>query len=562
MRAKGWIWTIVFGVALLALIGWRVVTHNQSGAAMAKGGGFGGAGGGGRNRPSTVEVASVKSADILNTVNVVGNLESPNTVDLSAKITGRIEFLQAREGDAVKAGQELVRIDPSDLNQQILQAQANVAEAKSKLAQAQLTQGSANVGVMTQVQQQQAGVSSAQADYNQTQQNYSAQVQTAQSNVTDASARLNAANVQVKNAQAQLAQQQSNLKNAQAKLQRMTTLFSQGAVSQQQLEDAQNAADVAQQNVNVAEGQIAAAQATVTSAEASQSSARDQLSIVKKQGIANIAASKAKYVQAQASLKAAIANKAQTPAYQANIEALQAGVAAAQAQYQAAKVHLADTVLKSPINGAVTARAADPGDLATPGKMILTVQSLDWLYVNTAVPLEQAAGVHVGMNAQVTIDTLPNQVFTGAITNFNPSADPQSRQYGIRIRLQNPQGLLKPGMFARVGIVTQSVHTTTAVPIEAINRTDDKTTVTIVDKDSVAHVTPVVLGATDGKVQEIKSGVKRGDQVVTLSYSPVRDGATVMLPGQGGVGSGEAGGRGGRGGRSGGQGGGRRRQQS
>jgi len=551
--AKGWIWAIVFGVALLALIGWRVASKKQGDSQFSKAGG-------GRNRPSTVEVATAKPADILNTVNVVGNLESPNTVDLSPRITGRIEFLQAREGDPVKAGQVLVRIDPSDLNQQILQAQANVAEAKSKLAQAQLTQGSTNVGVLSQVQQQQAAVTSAQADYNQTQQNYAAQVQSAQSNVADVAAKLNAANVQVKNAQAQYAQQQSNLRNAQTKLQRMNTLFSQGAVSQQDRDDAQNAADVAQQNLNVAEGQIAAAQANVTSVEASLSSAKDQLSIVKKQGVANIAASKAKYMQAQASLRAAVANKSQTPAYQANIDALQAGVAAADAQYEASKVHLQDTVLKSPINGAVTARSADQGDLASPGKTILTVQSLDWLYVNTAVPLEQATGVHVGMNAQVTIDTLPNQVFTGAITNFNPTADPQSRQYGIRIRLQNPQGLLKPGMFVRVAIVTQSVHARAAVPIEAINKAGDQATVTVVDKDSIAHVTPVVVGATDGKVTEIKSGINPGDQVVTLSYAPVKDGAPVMLPGAGGGGQGQ-GGQGGKGGGHGGHGGGRRQRQ-
>ena len=554
---KGWIWAIVFGVALLALIGWRVATRGKTAGAMASDAR------GGSRRPPSVQVATAKSADIINTINVVGNIESPQTVDLSPKITGRIEFLDVREGDKVRAGQELVQIDPSDLNQQILSMAAAVSEAKAKLAQAQITQGSTNVGVLTQVQQQQAAVSSAQADYNQAQQNYSAQVQSAQANVADNTAKLNAANVQVKNAQAQLAQQQSNLKNAQTKFQRMQSLFSQGAVSQQVRDDAETAVEVQQQNVNVAQGQVAAEQSAVESAQASLGSSKDQLSIVKKQGIANIAASKAKYLQAQASLKAAIANKSQAPAYQANIDALRSGVAAAQAQYEAAKVHLQDTSLKSPINGAVTARTADPGDMATPGKSILTVQSLDWVYVNSAIPLEEAVGVREGMNAQVTVDSLPGQVFTGPISNLNPSADPQSRQFSIRVRLENPQGLLRPGMYARVGIVTESVHANTAVPIEAINKSDQGSTVTVVDKDSTAHIVSVKTGATDGKVTQILSGVKSGDQIITLSYSPVKDGSPVTLPGSGGGnGSGEQGAGGQGGGKGGGHHGGHRRSQS
>jgi HlyD family secretion protein len=544
--AKGWIWAIVFGIALLALIGWRVGTRGQASDLMAKGGG-------GSRKPS-VEVSIAKPAEIINTINVVGDIESPQTVDISPKITGRIEFLNAREGDIVKAGQELVRIDPSELQQQLLSLQAGVAEAKSKLAQALLTQGSSNVGVQTQVQQQQAAVTSAQADYNQMRENYDAQVQRAQSAVNDSAAKLNASKVQVKNSQAQLALQQSNLKNARVKLERMQTLFSQGAVSQQTRDDAQTALEVQEQNVNVAQGQVAAAEAAVQSAEATLSSSKDQLSIEKKQGIANIASAKARFTQAQSGLKAAVANKSQTPALQANIDALESGVISAQAQYDAAIVRLQDTVLRSPIDGAVTGRAADPGGLSSPGRSILTVQALDWVYVNSAIPMEEAAGVREGMNAQVTIDSLPGEVFTGPITNLNPSADMQSRQFGISIRLANPQKMLKPGMYARVGIVTQSVRAPVAVPIEALNKRDKEASVTVVDKEGIAHVVPVKVGASDGKVTQITSGLRAGDQVITLSYSPVKDGQEVTLPGADGGekgGQSKAGGRGTRGDRKG-----------
>ena len=71
---------------------------------------------------------------------------------------------------------------------------------------------------------------------------------------------------------------------------------------------------------------------------------------------------------------------------------------------------------------------------------------------------------------------------------LNPSADPQSRQFGIRIRLDNPGEILKPGMFAKIALITQSVDTKTSVPTEAINKDDSgATTVTIVDKDTIDY---------------------------------------------------------------------------
>jgi RND family efflux transporter MFP subunit len=493
-----------------------------------------------------VEVATAKSTDIVHTVQVVGNLESPQKVVISPKVTGRIEYLQAREGDPVVPGQVLVRLDPSDLRQQMLQQQAAVAEARSRLAQAQLGQGSNNVSITSQIQQQRAGLTSAQADLNQAQQNYSGQVQSAQAGVASSEAKLRSAQVQVTNAKAQLAQQQSSLANAQGKLDRMQTLFAQGAVSAQARDDAQTTLQMQQQAVNVAQGQIASAQAAVESANADLTSSKEQLGIVKRQGVATIASAKARLSQAQASLNVAAANRSQSPAYQQNIAALRASLAAAQAQYEAARVRLADTVLRSPVKGSVTSRGANPGELATPGTSLLTVEVLDRVYVNAAIPVSEAAGVLQGMMADVAVDALPGRTFTGTVTNINPSADPANRQFGILVSLANPGHILKPGMFGTVTVTTNRTRAKVAVPVEAV-KTDSsgQKTIVVVDKESVAHVAPVVIGATDGKFLEIKSGVAPGDKVVVLSYMPVRDGQTVMLPGAGGKGGGTAGGQGG-----------------
>src|SRR5207253_2677940 len=116
----------------------------------------------------------------------VGSVEAPLNVRISPKVTGRIDYLQAHEGDRVTQGEVLVRIDPSEIEAQVSQQQAAVAEAESRLAQAQITQNPTNVGVNTQITQQQAALASVRADYNQTKQNYSSQVASANAAVTDA----------------------------------------------------------------------------------------------------------------------------------------------------------------------------------------------------------------------------------------------------------------------------------------------------------------------------------------------------------------------------------------
>src|SRR5438876_9630750 len=177
---KRWILVLVPLLLLGALIGWRMhektvaaATQNQMRAARMK-------------APPVVAVAAARVRDIAPTFEAVGGVEAPFNVKIASKTAGRIDFLEVREGDRVTQGQVLVRIDPSEIQAQVGQQQAAVAEAESRLAQAALTQNPMNVSVSTQISQQQAGLDSAKADYNQVKQNYEAQVAAAQAAVTDA----------------------------------------------------------------------------------------------------------------------------------------------------------------------------------------------------------------------------------------------------------------------------------------------------------------------------------------------------------------------------------------
>lgn len=538
---------------LIALVIWRFTVKN------AQVGELKGAQSAQRRGGANVQLAPVVARDIVNSLDAVGSVDSPYNVKLSPKVAGRIDYLEVREGTPVTTGQVLVKIDPTQVQAQVLQAEAAVAEAQQRLAQAQLTQGATNVGISSTIRQQQAGVSSAQADYNQVQRNYDATVAQAQATVTDAQAKIDAAEAQVANARANLQAAQANLNNAQVKYNRVATLYHQGFIAAQDVDDARTQVDVQNGAVKVAQGQVDANQQALKSAQATYRSATNNLAIVRRKGVADIAASKAKLTQAKASLDVAAANRAQSPAYQANINALQSAVTAAQGQLRQAQSQLSDTILRSPIDGTVTARAADPGAIASPGTPVLTIQYLKWVYVTSSIPVEYSRVVAVGMPVTFTLDAVPGRTFSAPIAEVNPAADPQSRQFTIRLKIDNPTALLRPGMYARLTVVTSRVHAGAVVPREAVTKGQNGPTVTVVGSDMVAHVTPVTTGAEDPKGIEIKSGVAAGQRVVTLAYQPVKDGQKVREGGAGGQGGGQggqAGGRGGRGGRRGGQGGG------
>jgi len=500
---------IIWGIPAVALIGLVIWRFSQVAETKSQGGKQRGSG-----TVAEVQVAPATSRMIVSTMQAVADIESPQKFEVSPKSAGRIDYLTAREGDVVTAGEVLLKIDPSDLTGAMLQQQASLAESQARLAQAKLTQNANSVGIRSQIQLQHATLSSNQANLKLAQQNYAAEVEAAQAMVTNAESG-------VADMQAALGKEQANLKNLQVTYDRTLNLFKQNFIASQDVDNAKTA-------VAVEQGAVAVAQAQLNGAKATLKNQEDNLAIAKRKGLADIAAAQATVKEAEATLKAAQANKAQRPAYQENLNALGSEVSSQAAQLQQAKSRLTDLTIISPIAGTVTARKSDPGDQATPGSPVLEVQYLDWLYVNATLPVDFATSIQAGQTATITIDGLPGRVYRGPIININPAADPLSRQFGIKVRLDNQDHLVRPGMYGQITIVTSQVYAKVVVPRAAIaTAADGSTTVTVVGSDNVAHVHKVTQGVSDAQGIQITSGVNPGDQVVVLSYATLRDGAKV-----------------------------------
>jgi RND family efflux transporter MFP subunit len=452
-------------------------------------------------------------------------------VKLSPKTNGRIEYLEVNEGDRVQAGQVLVRLDPSEIDAEVTRARAALAESASRLAQGEISRSSTDAGVTTQIRQQQAAVSVAEADLHQVRENFNAQVATAQSAVAEAQSRIESADAAIANAQAGIKSAQANLENARTKQNRISDLYKQGFIAAQDVDDARTAVSVQQGALDVAQGQLDSARALRSAAAAQKDSATKQVQIVQTKGKSDIRAAQARVQQAKAALEMARANRVQRPAYQANLAALRSAVDASRAAVGQAEARRADTVLRSPISGVVTDRQMDPGSMATPSQPILTLQAIRQVWVTTPVPEEINRKVRLGQSALVKFDGIPNRAFTGRVVQVNPAADPASRQFNVRVGLDNSQGLLKPGMFARVTLSTDLRSSVVTIPREAVQQSAEGPIAVVVESEEAKH-RPLTLGASDSAGFEVVRGLQAGEKVVVLSGAPVKDGAKVRVAGK------------------------------
>jgi hypothetical protein len=147
--------------------------------------------------------------------------------------------------------------------------------------------------------------------------------------------------------------------------------------------------------------------------------------------------------------------------------------------------------------------------------------------------------IGVGDTARVQVDAFPGEDFMGRIARVSPVLDPSTRTAPIEVEISNPQYRLKPGMYARVGIITESHPNALVVPTNAVVDVNGTRGVYL-SVNNVAAFHPVKIGIEGNERTEILDGVAAGDRVVTTGAAGLRNGDPIILPGGGG--------RGGRGG--------------
>ncbi len=513
---------IVLPLAVLGgLIGWRIKSKSGNDQQMKSGMAS--------KRASSVQAGTAGPAIISGNIAAAGNLDSPFKVQLTSRISGKIESISVREGDAVTAGQVLVKIDPASAQTGLSQAEANLAQTQAKLAQARIESKPNSAGVKGQIDQQTASLANVQAELTQTKRTVDSTLSTLTGAISDANSRVFSTQSTITTSEATLEKEKATRKNLQVKVDRNKELLEKGFIAEREYEDSLTALDLQDKQVQIANAQLSSAKQANKTAVTQLAQAKAQLDIAKSKGTADIAASQAKVNQGLSALRVAKANNAMNPAYQENIKALAAAVSVAQAQVRQAQTLLGETDLKSSINGVITARNADEGALASPGQAVLVIQSLDWLFFVSSIPVELGDKVRVGQIAKIAMEGTGGKEVQGAITNINPSADPQSRQITLKIRVENADHALRPGLFGKINFLTDAKKVPVSVPKEAILYTGKIPSIAVVNQDNKIEMRLVKLGVSDEKVVEVIEGITAGEKVVTLTYDALKDGKEVKV---------------------------------
>jgi len=293
-----------------------------------------------------------------------------HVIPISPRISGTLISILVKDNEAVRAGQELVRLDPADYQVAFEQAQAQLASSAANTSESQQ-----NVPITTINTTSLIGTSTTQVDEAQ------AGVASAQQAVSAARARLNSSI-------ATLAEKQANYVKAQKDLARMKDLVDKDEISKQDYDGSVAAADASAAQVDSAKADIVEAQHNLDQTGAQLAQARARL------GTAMVQKRQSQQVRA-----------GQEAVSQARYKQAQAQVQQRQAALDQAKLNLDYTIMRAPVDGIVSRKNAEPGMQVAPGQQIMALVPLDDIWITANFKETQLKKMRVGQKVEIEVDT-------------------------------------------------------------------------------------------------------------------------------------------------------------
>jgi RND family efflux transporter MFP subunit len=189
-----------------------------------------------------------------------------------------------------------------------------------------------------------------------------------------------------------------------------------------------------------------------------------------------------------------------------------------------------NTVLRSPVNGVVTARNYDAGDMYAMSAPIYTVEQIKPVKLLVAISESDYTKVKKGDSVEIAADALPGTKFYGKVGKIYPTIDPATRTFTVEVVVDNNYSTLRPGMFARV-IVDFGSNNNVVIPDVAVvkQQGSGERFVYVLNADGTVTYTKVVLGRRMGTEYEVLEGLSDGDRIVTGGQIRLKDGIKVTV---------------------------------
>lgn len=261
-------------------------------------------------------------------------------------------------------------------------------------------------------------------------------------------------------------------------------------------------------------------QAKVDQAKGSLVAARGQLDIATKSRDNNLALLDKGFISRNAFDNAA-----------SQFDIAKANVDTARGALDVAQKALTDTVVKAPISGMISSRTIEPGEKVSIDNKLLEVVDLRQMELEAPVPTADILKVQLGQEVLVTVEGLP-QAVSGKVVRINPATQSGSRSIMVYVRIDNPQGLLRAGMFADASLTLDKRDAVMTIPQTAIQTEAGKTYVYVIEAGKLVR-RDVVLGMrgvdSRGNAVEVGSGLQSGAQIVKANLGNLNSGTPVRF---------------------------------
>ena len=229
--------------------------------------------------------------------------------------------------------------------------------------------------------------------------------------------------------------------------------------------------------------------------------------------------------------------RAQEMVPQSELDAAEAAGKQYQANADAIRATIEKKTIRAPFAGRLGIRPINLGQYLDPGKPIVSLQSLAPVYADFSLPQQDLARLSPGMHVRLTTDTYPGRQFDGVLTALTPDIDLDTRTVGLRATFENPDQLLRPGMYARVEVVLPEEQNVLVIPITSVLSAPYGDSVYMIEPKSAGNSEKPELvvrqqfvrtGSVRGDFTTVQTGLKAGERIVSAGLFKLRNGMSVI----------------------------------
>ncbi|MFW6267227.1 MAG: efflux RND transporter periplasmic adaptor subunit [Halanaerobium sp.] len=477
-----------------------------------------------------VEVTAPERREISIQDRITGNFSAFKKVNIPTELGGIVDQLSISVGDSVEKDQELLKLNQDKLNIQLKQAEASLAAARANYQQ--LKNGASQEEInraQASYAQAEASLAGARSNLKLMEEMFNDKINLKQQ-LTSAESQLANAEQQLASARESYNQAEINFEQAEREYERMQYLFEEKVITEKQFEGAESQYKNARSALNTAGIGLEQAKIGLNTARQSYELTEQTFNnpTQLKQQLEN---ARSQVSSAEAGLAVSEANLEQIKkgATQEQLNASLAQVRQAEAGLEQARLSLTNSVIKSPIKGIISAVQTEAGEILSPGQPIITVIDIDQLYLEVSVTAATMSRLNKGDQVRIIPEAVRDEELRAEIDTISPEADQASKNFPVKMLVDNSEHKIKPGMFADAVFSVQSADNTLVLPISSIIGFDSAEPYLFTVEANQAARKNIKIGIVSDNLVEILSGIAENDRVITRGQNRLTDGEEVEV---------------------------------